>query len=335
MIALHELGHYFAGRKLGFTILEYSIGMGPRLLHKTVNGIDYSLRALPLGGSCRFYGEDQEVKDERCFSAQPKWRRAVVLVSGALMNILTALVVAFILLLCYGEYDASTILVESVNDGSPAQAAGMQAGDQITSFDGVRIDSYDALDEQLAAGTAADATVTVDRGGESLTLALHGMSAENEANKRLMGIQINYGHIEYGFFGALGRSFGYCGEVVVLVYKSLWMLLTGQAGINDLAGPTRIVKYISDGVSTAIRGNAEFLLYLIVLISANLGVVNLLPLPALDGGRLVFVGIEAIRGKPVKAETEAIVHFVGFILLMILIVAVTIGDVSSCANGSW
>ena len=153
LVMIHELGHYTAGRLLGFTILEYAVGMGPKLLGFKKNGIEYNLRALPLGGMCRFYGEDDGVAEERCFNAQKAWKRFIVILAGPLMNFVLAFLIAIALLLGWGVADESKVVIQSVNDSSPAQVAGLLPGDTFVSVDGKTVVGFDGL---TAAVTAAD-----------------------------------------------------------------------------------------------------------------------------------------------------------------------------------
>ncbi|HPF54237.1 MAG TPA: M50 family metallopeptidase [Eubacteriales bacterium] len=330
MIFLHELGHFMAGRKLGFTILEFSIGMGPKIFSREVKGVTYSLRLFLIGGSCRFYGEDQEVADERCFSAHKPWKKAIVLLAGAAMNLLTALLVAFALLWGYGELDSSKIIVQSVNDSSPAQVAGIEKGDQFYSVDGTLVDSFATMSAVLNEAGSEPADVVVLRDGEQVETQLS-CKYDEESGRYLMGVNITYGYVRcYNFFEAIGAAVKLCCQVVAEVYMALWGLITGQYSLNDMGGVVLITQLIGDSIKS---GFPDFL-RIVVLLSANLGVMNLLPLPALDGGRLVFVVLEGIFKKPVaSAKTEAIIHAVGMMLLFALMIYITVHDVVRCYGG--
>ncbi len=328
LITLHELGHFWAGRLLGFEIVEFSVGMGPRIVKTEKNGVVYSLRALPIGGMCQFYGEDQEIKDERSFSSKTCWRRAVVLASGALMNLLTALALSVIVVSVFGVADESKLIVGVVNDASPAQAAGLAVGDRFVSVDGVTVDGYEQFSALLGAASPDGALIGVERGGEVLSLPAYDLY-DAEAGRNMLGVTIGYGNKQLGVFGTIGEAFRLCGQMIAMVYQSLWMLVTGAAGLKDMAGPVGIFGVFVDAAAYGV----ETFLRLTIFISANLGVVNLLPLPALDGGRLVFVGVEAIRRKPIPPEKEGVVHLVGIGLLLLLIVVLTYQDIARCIGG--
>ena len=299
LVMIHELGHYTAGRLLGFTILEYAIGMGPKVVGFKKNGIEYNLRALPLGGMCRFYGEDDGVSDERCFNAQKAWKRFIVILAGPVMNFVLAFVLAMILLL------GSFVTV----DGKP-------------------VESVDGLTAAVRAADADHMEVVVLRDGAEKTLIFTGLyNAEKGVN--FMDTTIANGRKKVGVGFAVRESVAYCWEMAGLVFKSLGMLFTREASIQDMAGPVGIVQLLGQ----AAESGWYTVLNLCTLLSVNLGVFNLFPIPALDGGRLLFILIEWLRGKPVPPEKEGLVHLIGLGLLLILVVVVTFNDVLRLIRG--
>ncbi|HWQ58722.1 MAG TPA: M50 family metallopeptidase [Clostridia bacterium] len=333
-VTLHELGHYVAGKALGFGIVEFAVGMGPALIKKKKNGIIYSLRAIPVGGMCRFYGEDEETGDGKAFGSQKPWKRAVVLASGALMNLLTAVVLAVIILTTIGIAVDYIPTVDSFTyENSPAQTAGLLPGDRIVAVDGHTLTQYDQINSLLSLVTDAagdSCVVTVERDGQTTDVAVRGIYNEAEG-RNILGIMIGAIPVyeKMGFFEAVGSSFQYIWQLVKSLFSFFGMLFRGEIRQGDVMGPVGIIRLIAD----AIKESIAKLLEIAVLISANLGLFNLLPLPALDGGRLVFVGLEAVRRKPIPAEKEGIVHFVGIVLLLGLIIYLTIGDISSWLGG--
>ena len=328
LVMIHELGHYTAGRLLGFSILEYAIGMGPKIVGFKKNGIEYNLRALPLGGMCRFYGEDDGVKDERCFNAQKAWKRFIVILAGPVMNFVLAFVLAVILLLGWGVADESQIFVLGVGESTPAQAAGLQEGDQFLTVDGQKVESYEALTGAVAAADAQHMEVVVLRDGQEETLILSDLyNAENGAN--FMGVTLAYGIKKVGLGYALKEGAATCWEMAGLVFKSLGMLITREATLKDMAGPVGIVQLLGQ----AAESGWYTVLNLCTLLSVNLGVFNLFPIPGLDGGRIFFILIEWVRGKPVPPEKEGMVHLVGLGLLLILVAVVTFNDVLRLIRG--
>ena len=328
LVMIHELGHYTAGRLLGFTILEYAIGMGPKLVGFKKNGIEYNLRLLPLGGMCRFYGEDDGVADERCFNAQKAWKRFLVILSGPLMNFVLAFVLAMILLLGWGVTDESKVIVQSVTQNGPADAAGIRIGDQFLKVDGQNVDSFESLTDAVAAADPDRMEVVVLRDGAEQTLIFSGLyNAERDGN--FMDVVITYGVKKVGLFFAMKESAAYCWEMAGLVFKSLGMLFTREATLQDMAGPVGIVQLLGE----ATKSGWYTVLSLCTLLSVNLGVFNLFPIPGLDGGRILFILIEWLRGKPVPPEKEGLVHLIGLGLLLILVVVVTFNDVLRLIRG--
>ncbi len=328
LVMIHELGHYTAGRLLGFTIVEYAVGMGPKLFGFKKKGIEYNVRALPLGGMCRFYGEDEGVADERCFNAQKPWKRFIVILSGPVMNFVLAFVLAVILILGWGVADESKVYVLSVNESSPAQVGGLQEGDQFLSVDGKKVEGFDSLTGAVAAANAAHMEVVVLRDGQEQKLVLSELY-NPETGGNFMGVNLAYGTKKVGLFYAMKESVLTCWEYAGLVFKSIGMLFSGEAGLKDMAGPVGIVQLLGE----ATRTGWYTVLSLCTLLSVNLGLFNLFPIPALDGGRLLFILIEWVRGKPVPPEKEGVVHLVGFGLLMILVVVVTFNDVLRLIRG--
>ena len=328
LVMIHELGHYTAGRLLGFTILEYAVGMGPKLFGFKRKGIEYNVRALPLGGMCRFYGEDDGVINERCFNAQKPWKRFIVILAGPLMNFVLAFVLAMILLLGWGVADESKVLIQGIGENSPAQIAGLQVGDQFLTVDGKPVENFETLTAAVLAADSAQMDAVILRDGREQTVSIHDLyNAETGAN--FMGVTLTYGTKRVGLFHAMAESAAICREYGALVFKSLGMLFSGEAGIQDMAGPVGIVQLLGE----ATRSGWYTVLNLCVLLSMNLGVFNLFPIPALDGGRLLFILIEWVRGKPVPPEKEGVVHMVGFGLLMILVVMVTFNDILRLIRG--
>ena len=328
LVMIHELGHYTAGRLLGFSIMEYAVGMGPKLFGFNRNGIEYNIRALPLGGMCRFYGEDEGVSDERCFNAQKPWKRFIVILSGPLMNFVLAFVLAMVLLLGWGVADVSKVLVLGVNESSPAQVGGLREGDQFLSVDGKAVDSYESLTGAVGAADAQHMEVVVLRDGREEKLVLSDLY-NPDTGGNFMGVTLTYGVQKVGLLFAMKESALTCWEYAGLVFKSLGMLFSGEAGLKDMAGPVGIVQLLGEATTSG----WYTVLTLCTLLSVNLGLFNLFPIPGLDGGRLLFIIIEWIRRKPVPPEKEGVVHIIGFGLLMILVVVVTFNDVLRLIRG--
>lgn len=323
-VAVHELGHYLAGRLLGFGILEFAIGMGPVVFKKVKNGIQYSLRALPLGGMCRFYGEDEDVpagaKAMLPFNAQKLWKRAVVVMAGAVMNLLLAVVFAALSLGIFGDYMAR--VQEFSYENSPAQQAGMLEGDMIYAVEGERLLSYAEAVPAIREADSQEMEITVLRAGKKLRLTLRDIYDAGAGYNRI-GVNIGAARRTYGFFGAIGDSFGYVFAVVREMFQALGRMVSTGVQEGDVMGPVGTITVMSEFV----RYGWETLLRIALLVSANLGIINLLPFPGLDGGRLAFMALEGVRGKPLPPDKEGLVHFVGMVLLLGLVVLLTVKDI--------
>jgi len=324
-VAVHELGHDAAGRILGFGILEYAIGMGPKIWKKMKNGIQYSLRLLPIGGMCRFYGEDEDIPVDAAadmipFNAQKVWKRAIVVAAGPLMNILLGVVFAAVSLGIYGDFVAQ--IQEFSFENSPAQAAGLQAGDMIYAVDGERLLSYAEAVPAIQAADREAMDITVLRDGEKLTFTLRDIYNE-EAGYNLIGVQIAVARRSYGVLEAMGDSFGYVFTIMREMLRAIGNMFTSGVQQGDLMGPVGTISVMSE----LVRYGWETILRIGILVSVNLGLLNIMPIPALDGGRLFFMGLEALRGKPVSPVVEGVIHFVGLLLLLGLMAVLTVQDV--------
>ena len=325
LVMIHEMGHYFAGRALGFSILEFSIGMGPKLLKKTKNGTEFSLRAFPIGGMCRFEGEDEDVKNERSFNAQKVWKRIIVVIAGPLTNLIFAIVLSFITLSIFGDYMPT---IYEVTPDTPAYVAGVQTGDVIQEINGEPVKFYFQTVDMIVAVESNDIDLTVNRNGESKVLHLANVYNADQG-KNYIGVTITPGRMKFDVGESAARSVNYVTATLAETLRFFGRAAQGNVSSTDATGPVGIVAIISE----AVRSSGESVLRLLVLISASLGIMNLLPIPAMDGGRLVFMIIEAVRGKPIAAEKEGMVHFVGLVLLFGLIILMTFNDISNLMNG--
>lgn len=333
LVFAHEFGHFILAKANGITVLEFSIGMGPKLIGFTRNGTLYSLRMLPIGGACMFEGEDGKENDGEPLSdgAFPKagvWARISTVLAGPMFNFILGFLLAMILV-SYSGSDRPVVL--GVMDGYPAQEAGIAAGDLITKMNGEKIHVSREIWLNTYVNQEAPLEVTYERDGETYTTTILPKYNEEEG-RYLIGLQ-GYGeYVECKGLDLFRYSYyevRYCLKSTV---KSLGMLVRGEASRDDVAGPIGMVQVIGDiKEQAAPYGVLVVVLNMIniaMLLSVNLGVMNLLPIPALDGGRLVFLILEAVRGKAIPPEKEGIVHFAGFVLVMILMVLVMFNDIS-------
>lgn len=415
IVIIHELGHFLLAKKNGIAVTEFSLGMGPRILSYQGKETKYSVKLLPIGGSCMMLGEDDNCEDERAFNKKGVWARFSVIAAGPIFNFILAFVLAMFVTSIAGIDKA---YVTSVMSGYPASDAGLQEGDLITSIDGKNVDisrdiqvffqfhpivDADPMDityirdgkeyettltpklyeryvigfgynadtnpaklqsieegkplanagmkagdvivaingEKITTGeemsayfnqnplTSKELSITYERDGVETTVSVTPVKA-SEAYTLGLGYNqyrdesitnplevIKYSYTEVKFW-------------IKTTIASLGQMITGKVSMDDIAGPVGIVNIIGDSYEAAAKVSplAVFLELagLSILLSANLGVMNLLPIPALDGGRLVFILLEALRGKPVDPEKEGFVHMIGFVLLMVLMVFVVFND---------
>lgn len=325
LVIVHEFGHFITAKRGRVQVNEFWIGMGPTLLKKEHNGTLYCLKLLPFGGACVMEGEDEDSESEHAFGKASLPRRMLIVAAGALMNFL----VGFLIVLAViqpngpnGGYIVSTI--DSVDPASTAAAAGgLQAGDEILEVDGYNILLRSDFEIALARGADTTYEVVVRRDGEKITLPAVVLEAtiEGEDGRKMIGLTFAEQPDSIGMHVnmAVRTSLNYAR----LVWVSLGMLVSGQVGVDQLSGPVGVASVMATTASYSISA----FLQLVAFISINLGVMNLLPLPALDGGRLVFLIIEGIRRKPVPAKYEGYIHAAGLMLLLALMVYVTGQDI--------
>lgn len=327
LILFHELGHFLLAKKNGIRVNEFSLGLGPTLVGFTRGETKYSLKLLPFGGACMMEGEDGESTDERAFPNKPVWARISVVVAGPVFNFIMAFLFAFILILCIG-YDKP--VVYEVREGYPAQEAGMEAGDLIRSMNGKRIHFYREVTMYSYFHPGETLKITYERDGETYETVLQ-PKFEEESQRYLIGFYGSGQQTKGSVLEALKYSVFEVKYWITTTIDSLRMLVTGRVSAKELSGPVGIVKTIGDTYDSSKKEGAYVvflnMLNMAILLSANLGVMNLLPIPALDGGRLVFLLVEVVRRKRVAPEKEGMVHFVGLMVLMVLMVFVLFNDI--------
>lgn len=324
MIFLHELGHFVAALLCKVKVLEFAVGMGPKIFSHTSkkSGIVYSLRALPIGGFTAMQGEDGEDDDPHAFVNRPRWQRLIVLFAGAFMNILTGVIGMFIYLSL--TLNVGTNIVAEFHDSNTSSAYGLQVGDEIVRVNDEKMVSHTDIMYQIMLSGTEPVDLTVKRGDETLELQDVVFPTREESGQ-------TFGDIDFFFLGAkpsLGVLLKQTGTqslaTIKVIYKSLAVLLSGKYGMEGVSGPVGTVSVISEAASIGFTP----LLYLFVFISLNLGVMNLLPLPALDGGRIIFILIECVRRKPLNPKVEGYIHMAGMVLLLAFMAFVTFFDVS-------
>ena len=363
MISLHEFGHFFVAKLCGITVLEYAIGMGPAILKKQRGETLYSVRILPIGGYCKMEGEDGESDEPGAFCNQKIWKRFLVVVAGAVLNVILGFAIFVIIAVSTAPFASNVI--SSLDERSYMYEAGVMPGDKIIEINGRKISFYRDIELYKSEITSSDTVVMkVKRDGVKLefefplsklsgirTYGADGYTEETYMNgvsetktykysedavidesiigktETIDSLMLGFSPKieELSFISAVKEAYFNTKFVVRLVYKALFDLVSGKAGIEQVSGPVGIV----DAINTAVNSDYSVLsvLSLAALLTINLGVFNLLPLPALDGGRIFFMIIELIRRKPIPAEKEGLVHAIGLLLLLAFALVISAKDI--------
>ncbi len=328
LIFVHELGHFLAARIFGVRVNEFAIGMGPKLFsHRgKKSGTLYTLRLLPIGGYNSMEGEDEESSSEDSFCAKPVWQRMIIIVSGALMNILLGFIIMSVIVLTTKNYASNVIDVFVKSEGMteyPTEYGGLKSGDKIIKINGDRVHIADEVSYAIFNEGGAPVNVTVIRNGEKKVIENVAFPTA-ESGGVVYGIRNFYFKVEPKTLGStLKHTFYGSVNSIVQIFDSIKGILSGRYGFKDVSGPIGV----GEAIGQAAKVGPSTLLTLTVLLAMNLGIFNLLPIPALDGGRLVFLIIEAIRRKPLPKDVEATVNGVGMLVLLSVVVIVAFKDV--------
>ena len=316
VILVHELGHYFVARLTGIRVLELAIGYGPKLISWQKNEIEYSLRVFPLGGFCRMLGESpEETNEPDSFPQKPILSRAAVLLSGASMNLVLAIVLFFVIFFFIsGVPDTDSSQIGYIIEDSPAEDVGLAVGDRITAIDGTQISEWGDVLSIISSKPNMELQLVIERDGVVRELSVIPEKVSDSA-RGMIGIGPMM--LKYKLFTSLQASLQRFGAIITSIAQAV----TGQAPL-DIAGPIGIIIVISEVAQTGFVN----LMLLTALINISIGIMNLLPIPALDGGRLFFLLVEAIRRKRIDPEKEGFIHFIGFAFLILMILLVTYQD---------
>ena len=332
IVLVHEFGHFIFAKMFGIYVYEFSIGMGPKIFSKRRKNkndeTEYCIRAIPIGGFVSLAGEevddDDSVPVDRKLYAKPAWQRFLVMFFGAGNNFIFAVLILFAIGAIWGAPDMKPTFT-AVEAGYPAYEAGLEAGDVVTKLNHHKISTSDdlAIYMQLADKTKP-IQIEILRNGEKKSFEVVPRREEVDGNESyLIGVTMGSTDVERGFLASIRYTFQKTGSLFRQMFITIKGLFTGGIGVNQLSGPVGIYSIVGEQRSAGF----ENVLYLIALLSINVGVINLLPLPAFDGGRILFLIIEKLKGSPVNAKTENMIHSIGFILLMALMVYITFNDI--------
>ena len=361
VVISHEFGHFLIGRRNGIRVIEFAVGMGPTLFSFKKGGVKYSLKLLPIGGACMFDGEDgiaaqEDDKEEggmrrkammdteiplpddkigtepeaqgMAFTEAGVWKRIATVFAGPFFNFILAFVVALVLTAFSG---ADLPVVGGIAEDSAAMEAGLQAGDVITQVNHEKIHFYREIMVISAMNQGETLDIHYTRDGQKGVATVTPRYDKNDG-RYYIGIMGAGEYIECNPLQVFQYGFYEVGYYVKTTYKSLGMLIRGRVSKDDVSGPVGIAQFVGESYEQAEENYGTVsailtMLEIVVLLSVNLGILNLLPLPALDGGRLLFMFVEVVRGKPVSPEKEGLVHFAGLVVFMVLMVFIMYNDI--------
>ncbi len=321
LIIIHEFGHFIAAKLMGVRVNEFAVGFGPKLFSIKGKETKYAFNLIPFGGYCAMEGEDETSTDERAFCNKKAWRRFVIVIMGALFNLLLGLIIVAIILAPSKVFTSTT--VAEFNENAMSQSTGLEVDDKILRVDGRKIHTFYDLSYAFTNIPDGKIDMTVLRDGKEKELRDVTFKTEEENG-------ISYLTLDFKVYGIKKTVGSYIEQTVktavsycAVIWRSLIDMLSGKYGLSAVSGPVGVTVAIAD----AAKQNLRNLLPLMALITINLGIFNLLPIPALDGGRLLFILIEMITRKPVPQKWESIVHAVGFVILIGLMLLIAAKDI--------
>ena len=356
LIFVHEFGHFIMGKAFGVYIYEFALGMGPKVMgfKRKNDPTEYNLRALPIGGFCQMAGEegedDKNLRKDQFMCNKSKLQRTLILVAGVVMNFITAIILLFFISLVWGNTEQSSVIGQ-VEENSPAAEAGIVSGDRVTGLNGYNVSTWDELtivtNLKNESGEYTYEIEHKDGSKESITLTpaeyivvgndTYRITEDNTREEILEELDLESGEVEvrsligisadstvkHGFLNAIDYAFTKFKSIISTMFLIIGSLFTGKLGLEALSGPVGMYSIIDEVAALGVAN----IIYLAAYLSINLGVINILPFPAFDGGRVLFVIIEAITRKKVNPVVEGWFHTIGFILLMILMLYITFQDV--------
>ncbi len=348
LIFIHELGHFLTARLFKVGVNEFSLGMGPAIFSHTSkkSNIKYSLRILPIGGYVSMVGEDRLEADDDASAAlcrKPAWQRFIVMASGAAMNLILGFIIMAIMVIQQPRFFGTTVdsFVFQAEDGNyyrtyeSSCGYGLRVGDKIEKIGNEKIRIYDDLTFEIMRVGEEPTDVTVIRDGKRTVIK--DVKFPTFTERGLVFADSNFiypNELERNASTILHQTFMQTVSTVRMIYETLFDTISGRYGMAAVSGPVGVVETLNDTVTQTEEGyRLKAIMYIVMVLTINLGIMNLLPFPALDGGRIFFIFIELLRGKPVKPEFEGYIHFAGMVVLMLFMVFVTFNDISRLITG--
>lgn len=323
LILVHEFGHYIFARIFKVEIKEFSIGMGPKIFSKVSKkkDIKYSVRILPIGGYVSMVGENEESEHINAFCNKPCYQRLIITVAGALFNILLGIILMFAMTISMPK--SGTTEIAKFYDNAVSCKYGLSVGDKILEIDGNYTPTMNSVVYEIGHSGGKAVDIKVERNGIETELYAVSFGTETENSITFGEIDFKFCSIEKSISNVVKDSFYNSFLTVRMIWDSLFDLITGRYSIDALSGPVGVTTTIGE----AVKGGATSFFYLCSMLAMNLGIFNMLPIPALDGGRTFFLLVELLRGKPINRKYEGYIHTIGFMLLIILMIFVTYKDI--------
>ena len=310
IVVVHEFGHFAIAKLSGIKVDEFAVGMGPKILGVEKGETLYSLRALPIGGYCKMTGEDEASVDERAFNNKPILNRLGVVFFGPLMNLVLAILIFSLVII-------QVPLISEAMPDKPAQKAGMMKGDKIVKINETQIQTWEQVKDIISKGEGTQLNIMVENNGKIRNLQITPV-VEQGSQDAIIGIRPSFKVSGLSLTEGVKTTF----NITLSMLDYLVQLIFGKTSTQDLVGPVGIIVYLNEAAKSGIIQ----IIYFTAILSLNLAIINLLPLPALDGGRIIFLLLEGIRKKPVNPEKEGFVHFIGFVMLMVLSLVIAYRD---------
>ena len=321
LIIIHEFGHFIAAKAMGVRVNEFAVGFGPKLFSKKWGETKYSFNLIPLGGFCAMEGEDEDSSDSKAFCNKAAWRRFIIVVMGAVFNLILGLIIVAIILAPSKAF-TSTVIAE-FEENATSEASGLMVNDKILEVDGRKIFSTYDLSYAFTNIDDGKVDITVLRDGKQKLLKNVEFATVTENDISYLTVDFKVYGIEKTFVSYIKETFKTSVSYCAVIWRSLIDMLAGKYGISAVSGPVGVTVAIGNAAKQSLLN----VLPLMAIITINLGLFNLLPIPALDGGRLVFIFIEMIRRKPISPKKEGIIHTVGLVLLLLFMLVVSISDI--------
>ncbi len=330
IIAFHELGHFTFAKIFKVQVNEFALGMGPAIFKKKIGETQYALRLFPIGGYVSMEGEDSESENERAFCNAKAWKRFIIIAAGGVINLIMGVILVMLMLGVRNDLIGTT-QIHSFYDDSVTCNQGLQAGDKITKINGKTVFGEFDFSYLMASDDDGVYDFVVNRNGEKVHV--NGVAFAKHDDGSLY-FDFSVLGKEKTFLNVITSSIPESVSIARIVWMSLFDLVTGQYGLQDLSGPIGTVTIIADTAQAAVvQTDFSQLFMMLALIAINIGIFNLLPLPALDGGRLFFLTIEMIIRRPISRKYEGWVHAIGLVLLLILMAVISFSDIMKLIKG--